>query len=435
VFNEEEEKLTQWKEAIEEIEIPEARLEEAIMKGFERGKNVHSNKKFPYLKRGIWSVVVAAILLITLVTSIRVSPAFANAVASIPGMEKIVAIIQDNKGLQAAISNEYYQDINVTSEKDGIAVTLEGVIADDSGMVLFYSMKKSSKNTNTYIENIEFFDQKGNPIEWRSIGINYPGGQGNDSMTSTVEINYKEPLTTDKLMLQFNMMEDGKVEAIDLPFTLEKRVVESKVYTLNETVEIEGQNITVKSITIEPIRVAVHVEMDPKNTKKIFEFKDLRLVDEKGEAWTSIQNGTTAQILSEDEKIIYLQSNYFEEPKGLSLQFNKLMALDKEESYVIVDTEKSEIIKQPSDNLYSKIDVGPDYIIFFYKGDEGYHPFSTFIDKNEKEFQSNGSWTSGTSGEMKLGVQLPEEPFENPLKIPLNFHPRWIEGNVKINVR
>jgi hypothetical protein len=437
VFNEEEEKLDQWKETIEKMEVHDDRLELAIREGFSRAKNEKLIKRRPYIKRGIWSAAIAAILFLTIVTSIRVSPAFASAIASIPGMEKIVNLIQDNKGLQAAVKNEYYQDIGVTSENDGIAVTLDGVIADNSGMILFFSLEISSKNDNASIDEVKLFDQKGTPIESRSIGISFPGGNGNNSMTSTIDIQFNEPLTSDNLSLQFNMKQGEEVKQFDLPFTLEKRVVESKVYTLNETAVVEGQRITIKSITIEPIRVAVHVEMDSNNTKKIFKFEDLRLVNEKGEAWSSINNGTTARLISDDEQIIYLQSNYFENPKRLSLQFNKLMAVDKDEAFIIVDTTKSEIIQQPKDNIYSKVEVGSDFIIFFYSDNGEIHSFPlwSFTDKNNKEFVSTGSSSSGTSEEKELKLTLPNESFKNPIRLPLSSHPSWIKGDVKIKIK
>ena len=80
--------------------------------------------------------------------------------------------------------------------------------------------------------------------------------------------------------------------------------------------------------------------VDPANTKEIFGFEDLRLVDEKGETWTSINNGITSSGARDDDvNIYYLQSNYFEEPKELYLQFNKLMAMDKDEAFLLIDTD------------------------------------------------------------------------------------------------
>ena len=141
MFDEEEKKLAKWKEIIEKKDVPQDELELAIKQGFQRAKNSPKVNKRPYVKRGAWSAIVAAILLIALVTSIRVIPAFASAVASIPGMEKIVALIQDNKGLQAAIDNEYYQQLNQSIEKDGVTLTLDGAIADEQEIVIFYTLK------------------------------------------------------------------------------------------------------------------------------------------------------------------------------------------------------------------------------------------------------------------------------------------------------
>ena len=49
--------------------------------------------------------------------------------------------IQDNKGLQAAIDNEYYQLLNHSIEKDGVTLTLDGAIADEQEMIIFYTVK------------------------------------------------------------------------------------------------------------------------------------------------------------------------------------------------------------------------------------------------------------------------------------------------------
>ena len=100
MFRKEETKLERWKTEIEQVNVTDDLLEEAIQQGFHRAKNTYPvRRQRLYVKRGIWSIVVAAILFITLVTSIRVSPVMANAVASIPGMEKFVDFIRDDKGL------------------------------------------------------------------------------------------------------------------------------------------------------------------------------------------------------------------------------------------------------------------------------------------------------------------------------------------------
>ena len=159
-------------------------------------------------------------------------------------------------------------------------------------------------------------------------------------------------------------------------------------YPLNETVLIEGQKIIIKQIEISPLKVAIHVSVDPANKKEIFGFEDLRLVDEKGETWTSINNGITKSGARNDEvNIYYLQSNYFDEPKELYLQFNKLMAMDKDEAFLLIDTDNKQILQQPDDKRFSDLSVNGRFIDLELLGEEDFHhhPFSAIIDANGKE--------------------------------------------------
>ena len=149
-------------------------------------------------------------------------------------------------------------------------------------------------------------------------------------------------MTMNEFEFIFNATAKSNHRAIDftIPFEVDKVKMPTTRYPLDKTVLIEGQKIIIKQIEISPLKVAIHVSVDPANTKEIFGFEDLRFVDEKGETWTSINNGITRSGARDDDvNIYYLQSNYFEEPKELYLQFNKLMAMDKNEAFLIIDTE------------------------------------------------------------------------------------------------
>ena len=74
----------------------------------------------------------------------------ANAVASIPGMEKFVDFIRDDKGLASAIENEYYQELNISSEKEGVTLTLDGVLADERRNGHFLYNKGRMKKMNDF---------------------------------------------------------------------------------------------------------------------------------------------------------------------------------------------------------------------------------------------------------------------------------------------
>lgn len=445
MFKDEEEKLKQWKESIEQTEIPFVKLEQAIGYGYNRAKNEKNNRKRRIQKQSFLSIAAAALLFLALITSIRVSPAFAQAMASIPGMEKLVELVSDNKGLQAAIQNDYYQPVGITETKDGISVTLDGIIGDSSAMVLFYTIDSYTISDSDHIDGVHVVAQNGEKLPWGSIGTNHHGNnQLIGSYISTV--HWQEEPTTEEMIFQLKIKNGGSVLSFDVPFTYQNPDVESKVFELNKTVEVKDQKITIERITINPVHTEINVKFDPKNKMKIFRFEDLRIVNQMGETWTSIQNGVTASHISDDEITFYLQSNYFDEPKNLSLQFSKLMALDKDQAELVIDTDRKEILKQPDDQRYELVDIGKggeagEKKVIRFKFRTGYdkyfshNPFNVMEDANGKEW--SGFTTSHLFGDVyeEWGLELPDQQFANPLTFKLSAHPNWIEGDIKIKLK
>ncbi|WP_210471186.1 DUF4179 domain-containing protein [Sporosarcina sp. 6E9] len=443
MFRKEEAKLEKWKNDIEQIKVADDLLEDAIKKGFQRAQNTRPVKRQRlYVKRGIWSIVVAAILFLTLVTSIRVSPVMANAVASIPGMEKFVEFIRDDKGLASAIENEYYQELNISTEKDGVTLTLDGVLADEFEMVLFYTIKGAGKNEQFQLSKSDVTDNQGRNFRM-TLGseTNLDADAKGSDQTAKITIRFKEDITLNEHEFIFKTTAESEQRSVDfsIPFAVDKVRAPTTRYSLNETFLIDGQKIIVKQIEVSPLKVAIHISEDPANTKKVFGFEDLRLVDEKGETWTSINNGVTKSgTENENANIYYLQSNYFEEPNSLYLQFNKLMAMDKEEAFILIDTDNEEILQQPKDNRFSKLTVNGRFINIELRGEEGYHyhPFSTITDASGKEFVIISSGFSHNSHEhIELSLELPDDVFENPIKLNLDGYPTYIEGKAKIKIK
>lgn len=440
---EEERKLKKWKEEIEKREVPADRLDNAIQSGFETAKRNRENKKHGFLKRGLWSTAIAAILLLTFVTSIRVSPAFANAVSSIPGFSGLVEMIQDNKGIQMAIENEHYQIIGTTGETEGVKVTLEGIITDETSLIVFSKIENNKKHPRRYLSGYRILDTDGKEIpNDQSFATSW--NQENDLVaTNTTEIKFKGPVPTEEMILEYRFADDigddQVIETIQIPFKVELKPVKREQYAVNKTVVVDGQKIHIHSITIGPIKTAVEVEYDAANTKKIFGFEDLRIVDEKGEVWSGIKNGSSASW-SEDSAVIsyFLQSNYFRDTDHLYLQFNKLMAMDKDEAELIIDTEKQEIVKQPKDNRFGNLMIYGPYMEIELKGGKDYHhdPFSTIYDADGKELhKKSSSFLKNDEEIITLGIDLPNENYKNPIRFPLYGYPSYIKGDVKIKIK
>ncbi|MFE8696623.1 DUF4179 domain-containing protein [Cytobacillus sp. FJAT-53684] len=438
MFEKEEKDLYQLKKVYDDQPFPVDKIDEAILSGFNKAKEEPEVKNKPRQKTWLLSGLAAAVFIIGFLTSIRISPVFASYVSSIPGMEKLVELISDNKGLMLAVENEYVQEINATQEMNGLKVTLDSVIADEKGMVIFQTIEAKEKQEKFYVNDLKLESADGTELYLGSYsyGAHQPYGELRKKEMATMDFFFEEPLKTKEFVVTFTIETNDYEEKFHFLFTLEKPLKETKTIELNKTVSIEGQKVTIKNIKIYPLRVAVHVVVDPENSKKIFAFEDIRLVDENGEAWTKVVNGFTAHSLSDNEQILYLQSNYFKEPKELYLVMNKLQAVDKEDAFVRVDMENEKIINQLKG--LTILDVKNGSIIFTLDTEEEFN-YSSFIslrDADGKEIELNSNyWTGDKNGKREIGVEFPPGSYKNPLELKLSAFPAWIEGDIKIKVK
>ncbi|GHI01158.1 DUF4179 domain-containing protein [Neobacillus kokaensis] len=429
----------QLKTLYDNIQVPLDSLDEAIFTGFQKAKT--EEKRQFRGKKWVISVAAAAIFLVGFFTSIRISPAFADYISVIPGMEKIVNLIRTDKGRMLAIENDYYEKIGVSQEKSGLKFTIDGVIADESQLVLFYTITSKDKQKLLKTEKVRLESLEGKSIELGGISMGSPlnSEKGATVHSDMFEFYFQSPLQAKKLQLKVWVKGEKVKEEFTVNFELKKDIQLKKSFDINQTITMEGQKITFLNADIYPLRAAIHVKMDPNNSKRILSFADLRLVDENGETWNKINNGIIANLISPDEAVIYLQSNYFREPKELYLVFNKIQAVDKDEAFVVVDTVKRQILKQPKGNLLRNLRVEGNQLIFELQTKKEFNAFlfTRINDGNGKEISSNYGFTEGNDkGITKLGVSIPNpKNLTNPISLELSAYPTWIKGNEKIKVK
>ncbi|WP_313894087.1 DUF4179 domain-containing protein [Psychrobacillus sp.] len=455
MFEEEEKKLEQWKKSIDQVEMPMEKLNDAVRNGFEKAKNERTLKKRIIKKRSVWSLVIAAILLISFVTSISVSPTFAKTVAAIPGMDRVVALIKQDKGLNAAVENDFYQPLNLSQEKNGITVTLDGVIADRKGIIVFYSVHSEEVDLSSlYLKYYELWSgmqpQYRVKINRTIMPLTPKKGMDFFSMYEQIDrVRLKEDLSW-KVGVQYG----DKIENFKIPFTYKPMDVESKDIFVNKEVTIEGQRITVKMLIVDPVRTTVILEENHKNSKKLLSsraFDELKLVDEKGRTWSAM-TGNSYKSSPEGHvwEIPLQESFYFHDPEKLTLSFGKITAMDKEEAYILIDTESEKIIKEPSESIFSNLQVKDGKASFSINSENGIYNFFKFVDADGKEFAIHykeygpaaypsyyveGRNIKISENETKFEFEIPTAPFTNPIRLDINQYPSWIEEEVEVEIK
>ncbi|TAA72366.1 DUF4179 domain-containing protein [Planococcus salinarum] len=442
MYEKEEQKLTDFKDRLEQVPLPLEAADGAIMQGLERAKREKLQTRAKR-KRSLLSLAAAALLILTLVTTIRVSPAFANAVASIPGMEKFVELIQNDKGLQAVFENEYYQPIGESQTVGNATLTIDGVILDESGMNIFYTIESAVEMDDIRINPIALKNQEEispDGISWHHSDFE----EGSPKIFQDV-LSYRFSESTKFEDLDFTLALqvklNGKEFDFSIPFTVPENVKPSIVYEMHEEVEVEGQKFTVEEVTIDPLRVGIRLTFDPDNTKKILQFEDIRLEDEDGESWSSIANGFSASGEAEDGEIVYyLQSNYFETPEKLYLRINKMQAVDIEDSYFLVDTDKNLLLHSPKDGQLELIESNRSGIEMILKRkDQPDHTYGidkkiTDADGELLDIQSSGI-SSGYEGKQDISIDINDNGYTNPVRVDLFAYPNYINGDVKIELK
>lgn len=419
-------------EELEAIEIPKEALHQA------RIKAVQQHRLTKKRKRRLYSVVsVATIMLLLFVASIRVSPVFAQTMAKIPGFDSIVHMISFDKGIGDIVENNYYEELGVKVTEGDYTLTLQGVVADHSGMTIFYKLESPFELSNWRITSVEV-SQQGIPFGVINSYISSQSGDRNVH-EDKIEITSTDELSYDNKKFEFNLSLTDVAEAetkFAVPFTLTKPIEQPKVYEVNQTVVVDGQTIDIKQLKISPLRAEIRLATDEQNTMRLLKFTSMRLIDENGEEWGQLRNDSGGVSNLEDGDVsLFLQSNYFRQPKKLTLQIDKIQALPKGSDYIEVDFEQKKVLYAPSE-LDITVQVPSDNTMEFTYPSGGWFPFSNIVDQEGNDISNNliATQFNRDSPYITAVSTFDFEKVENPIRFHINSYPLYLDGKVEIDI-
>ncbi|TYS73449.1 DUF4179 domain-containing protein [Sutcliffiella horikoshii] len=443
MFEKEEKKLHELKKEYANVEIPKE-IDDYIRSGIRKGKK---STPQPFWRIGM---VAASILLIIFLTTIRISPGFANYVSTIPGMERIVELIRHNKGIMSAVENDYLQEVGITKEEDGVSLTIDAIIMDEAQMLIFYTIESDHNYPTINLSNIKLKSQTGEELD--VDGLSY-GSHGEvmkgEKVSGQIKIIYSDKeVIPEKFNFEtgVNINEVEIIKGLNFPIEVDTQKFSAITngIAIDKSVEAGEQSIYFEKMEIHPTRIALFLEYDESNTHEIFRFDDIALEDEKGNRW--ISDGSSSM---EDNKIvIYFESNYFSEPQQLDLVFSSFTALPKDELEVVVDLEKESIIKAPSDKrlkkvwlddgekdrkgIYFQIEVDPkDHNYFFSLFN------NNIIDANGTVHEYTTRTYSNIDGTnlYEQGLIVDTDKIVSPITLKIAEYPARIKEKVKVKIK
>lgn len=433
--------LEAMKEQMSQLAVP-PEVDAMIKNGIRLGQR---RRRRRMITRMVSSTV--CLLLLIMVASVRFSPVVAAYVGDVPGLRSLVELIHDDKGLKLALENDFMQPVGLSDEHDGIRLTVDGILADESRVIVFYTLRnEDGRKRAVSLQRIKLVNDPESSISYgnSNTDVDWISKQG------TIDFNFQDGTgVPDTLNMEMNVGEDNDKAAQSAAWTFRIPVDKAKfeglkeTFAVDKTVTVEGQRITFGKMTVYPTRIGLEVAYDPANTKKLFYFDDIRLEDEDGEIFGTIDNGVSAMYVSENRLQLFFQSSYFRKPGRLYLRANSIRALDKNKLEVTVDLDGKKLLTRPDDRL-SLLDVrtgtedGQDILAFQLKNedpldkDRQYHLLDMkYKDASGRLFDSN---MTGSFGD-EFQYYVKKTNYRSPLTLQIADYPSRIHGDINLRVK
>ncbi|MFD0712209.1 DUF4179 domain-containing protein [Paenibacillus sp. GCM10027626] len=426
--------------------VDDEKLIMAIHNGLNKGKARPRPRRRWRLSIGMGTALLALMLLFAV--SVKVSPVFANALRQIPGLSVFVNMLEADPAVKIAIDNNFIQPIGKTVEKDGVHLTVEGIVADEQRLIVLYTSNITGGWDSTRLQ-FKFFDQQDNELQGlisfdhSSIGKTAMQSRGEQDFVDLQLTNGKQMPSQVRMEAMVN---ETKLD-VDIPIEHSRFSGMKQEIPINRTIEIDGDRITFESMVISPLNMQLKIREDAGNLNKVKGFIGMVIEDEKGREWQE-KNGYG---LSDTEKVLGFQSNYFEKPRQLVIKASGIYRVPKG-AKLVVNTETMSIIKAP-DSRVSLIQVESkqqyDQLEFRIGGiDDIEGKFisyslvdSTFTDGagNKHKLAEVDRFTSGSMDsrypdQRNIYVPLPKGKLQQPLTFELADYPGYVEQPVELEI-
>ncbi|MEK4007446.1 DUF4179 domain-containing protein [Paenibacillus sp. FSL H3-0333] len=370
MVNTEEELLKEYYHSLsaEAEEIPEMRLNTAIRNGITRSRRSSMSLR----KRYALATAAAVLGLVLLFSFPRASevlksqgaaPDQAAIFQSYGPFEKYIPAVMTTNAVSSAIEDGLVQRVTgVTTEQNGFVLTVDGIAADQKGIIVLYSLQNKT-DENARVAHIQLTSAVSNPLH-TSLGpdnsispnrITYgyevrqwesDAGALPDQITFELELGkYKQftPASADSLQAKLS---------VAIPLDREQIAKAGETIHVDKTLEIDGQKIKINEVYLAASGIYLDYTCDPLNSKQIFSmYKPGFLAGGSGDySYLALR---AASFTDSGGRLIF--ANDRSSTQSLQLQINGILALDKQATQLIIDTDKQQIIKAPDHNLQMSV--------------------------------------------------------------------------------
>lgn len=269
--------------------------------------------------------------------------------------------VGSNLTVFSALDAGLVQRINSTSaEQNGYTLTVDGIAADQKGIIVLYSIKNNNPQSQSY--GVALTDKN---TVYPAMRYNYSNEQkAKPGVTRgyviwTWDRNYMElpkelvvkAAIQDKVWQESSYVQKVSYAAeISVPLTVHPQDLANTGETLplNRTLSIAGQSVEIKNAYISTTGIYLETDYSPSNSKQIFGLIKAHMLLGSGNDLSDLSSRMT---LTQDgrETLVFPNDNTVND--SLKLQINGIIAIDKTKQELVIDTDKKQIIKGPDEHL------------------------------------------------------------------------------------
>lgn len=329
-------------------------LEGTVRRARDRARKASAGRWFGIPVASLGGVAAAFVLLV------NCSTPFAMACRRVPLVRELAEAVAFDPSLKAAMENDYLQYVGQTQTKDGVAISVDYLIVDDTQLNIFYKLQSeggtivedrqelldsqgerldgyaaswgsgSQRDEDKYlISTFHFFDDSPVPSSLRlhidTYDTNYLKSGSRDAEVPAPPSNGPWPRAEDP------MTRPGIVASFDFDLTIDPGLIDSRrTIAIDRWLGLDGQRIYVDSLTVSPTFMEFTLREDPANTA-LLKGLDSYAEDERGNRYER------PSVTYGDGLRVQLESSYFSNSERLTLYITSAQWLDKNKTSFTLD--------------------------------------------------------------------------------------------------
>lgn len=306
-----------------------------------------------------------ATFLVVFILLVNLSPVFAYSAGQLPILRELAKAVALSPSLRAAVENQYVQPIGTEATQNGITTRIEYVIVDQKQLNIFYRVKSSAHSrlaAETTLSTLGGAPMDGfalfSPVDvWNRAAET---GQGE---LLHITVDFYEQQMPSGLLLNLKLYpqkENDRGEGgtqhpsnylaeFSIPLRFDpSHTAQGEIYPLNQTIELDGQRLTITSVELYPTHLRLNLKDHPENTAWL---KSLNFYarDDQGNRFGEVNSGIHATGSPDSPMMVShrLESAFFSKGEGLSIYITGAVWLDKGMEQVEVNLATAQAAQLP----------------------------------------------------------------------------------------